>query len=605
MKLVVLEYLKQLEALKQEKIPLADCKILSINPLLSFRLRERKILFEEIYDEILTGEWDRINQWCREKSLTWYANSESGRLLSVDGFNIGDLLYYRSGRWIYWFTRNHETAKAILKKYAPKELIYFRNQREYAAWPLEKRDSIQYLLRRFCIAQNIPTREIVYKEDLKKKISFKEIIRSATSFLYSKVSQIQKGDILVYGRMDHLRGVLSSLIQRGLKVSYCDEKFNLSHYDYCKKKNVNYILLNFSQFETVQEFEEYRLKQTIRSALAAGFKDQNWEWASDNFAQWLSPFTKVCLKQLSVAKTLIQGVNPKLLLIDEDWQERKRAFVAVFKQYGVDVVAVSHGIPALNFRVNPNLPRVNIAEMLVNSEFEKEKYEIFGYDPASIHVTGLPRYDDLFNHNKVKSDSQGSSRSKKIVLYCPHAIDREVSRKLGINTTPEITIAHTKSLIQACAQEGVRLYIKLHYDRDEHWIWNALVREYGNEDTKIYNFRANVFRLLSECDLLVTTFSSVVVEALLLNKLVITLNFTGAPDVHPFAEEGVAVGVYRAEDLPAALHACLSNEEYRERLALALRQKKNYFCGLSDGQNTDRTVSYLETKILSGRTILR
>jgi CDP-glycerol glycerophosphotransferase (TagB/SpsB family) len=77
----------------------------------------------------------------------------------------------------------------------------------------------------------------------------------------------------------------------------------------------------------------------------------------------------------------------------------------------------------------------------------------------------------------------------------------------------------------------------------------------------------DLYGLLHASELLMTVHSTVALEAMILDKPVITVNLTGKPDVMPYAESGAALGVYRKEDLAPAINKALYDPEVREKMA--------------------------------------
>jgi hypothetical protein len=84
---------------------------------------------------------------------------------------------------------------------------------------------------------------------------------------------------------------------------------------------------------------------------------------------------------------------------------------------------------------------------------------------------------------------------------------------------------------------------------------------------------------------------------MILDKSVITINFTGLKDPIPFAESGAALGVYREKDLTATIKQGLYDDSLKERL----RRDRDKFVYeqtyLKDGKATERIANLIEQMV--------
>lgn len=103
----------------------------------------------------------------------------------------------------------------------------------------------------------------------------------------------------------------------------------------------------------------------------------------------------------------------------------------------------------------------------------------------------------------------------------------------------------------------------------------------------------DLYGLLRECDLLMTVHSTVALEAMILDKPVITINLTGKPDVMPYAKSGAALGVYQQAELAPAIRKALYDPEVKREL----EQKRESFVAEHaykvDGQSSKRVAELI------------
>lgn len=81
-------------------------------------------------------------------------------------------------------------------------------------------------------------------------------------------------------------------------------------------------------------------------------------------------------------------------------------------------------------------------------------------------------------------------------------------------------------------------------------------------------------------------------EAMLLDKPLITINLTKREDRVPYAEQGAAIGVYGQNDLLSAIKSVLSNQKTISRLRTRRKQFIEKYSYRIDGKAKER-FSYL------------
>ena len=117
------------------------------------------------------------------------------------------------------------------------------------------------------------------------------------------------------------------------------------------------------------------------------------------------------------------------------------------------------------------------------------------------------------------------------------------------------------------------------------------------ETRAIVRQKVDIYELLHASDLLITTHSTVGLEAILLEKPVITLNLTSKPDLMPYATSGAAIGVYKKEDLVPAMQTALFNPETKEEMAKRRKAFVLEHTYKPDGQASKR-VAELITRLI-------
>ena len=80
-----------------------------------------------------------------------------------------------------------------------------------------------------------------------------------------------------------------------------------------------------------------------------------------------------------------------------------------------------------------------------------------------------------------------------------------------------------------------------------------------------------------------------------LNKPIVVLNLSGEPDAMPYVEKGIALGVYRKEDLIPAIKDALYNREVREKLARCREKFVYEYAYIQDGRASERVANLIKS----------
>jgi len=104
----------------------------------------------------------------------------------------------------------------------------------------------------------------------------------------------------------------------------------------------------------------------------------------------------------------------------------------------------------------------------------------------------------------------------------------------------------------------------------------------------------DIYELLYICDLMITRHSTTAMEAVALNKPVIILNLSGEPYPVEYVKEGIALGVYKAEDLKPVIKKLIENNSILAKNRGKYIKKYLYKI---DGKATERIVNLIEDMI--------
>ena len=110
----------------------------------------------------------------------------------------------------------------------------------------------------------------------------------------------------------------------------------------------------------------------------------------------------------------------------------------------------------------------------------------------------------------------------------------------------------------------------------------VLAAEAGATNVRFFSDCFN--ELLAACDVLISGSSTVVLEAILLGRRTICINFSTEPDRYPYASEGGSLGAKTGEELAAALDAVLDPQRAQELTADRMRFLARHVGPSAEGQ---------------------
>lgn len=181
----------------------------------------------------------------------------------------------------------------------------------------------------------------------------------------------------------------------------------------------------------------------------------------------------------------------------------------IFLQHGVI------GISKINRTLHKN--RADIDLFVVSSDFEKKQIvDEYGYKPNEVIVTGLCRWDNLFNFN-----------TEKIILIMPTWRKWIKNKDELVNSDfykRYMGLLNNKSLLDLLERNNYSVYFYMHYKMQE--LCENLDGNFGSGRIKIINKNdLDVQALLKKSEILITDYSSVAFDFAFMRKKVIFYQF--------------------------------------------------------------------------------
>ncbi len=301
--------------------------------------------------------------------------------------------------------------------------------------------------------------------------------------------------------------------------------------------------------------------------------------------------------QLLLAEKILSGVRPNLVFLSCEYGVFHRTLTYVTKKNCIPVVALQHGVitPAhpgyiLKDRrfaaLLPDLTCVygrHYRDILVKQSI---------YTDEMVAVTGSPRYD--FLHSAVERYSREDvlkrfeiPESNKLILW--------TTQTHGLSMVENK--ANLSCIFRAMSElNRITLVIKQHpgETKKDTMLIKEYIQRYHLDNVVLAAKDSDTYELIFACDLMITRHSTTALEAIALDKPVIVLNLTKEPDPVDYADEGVALGVRRAQDLKSAIEKLLKDDS---DLANNRAKYIEMYLYRIDGDSTKRVLKHIRRMI--------
>lgn len=307
-------------------------------------------------------------------------------------------------------------------------------------------------------------------------------------------------------------------------------------------------------------------------------------------------------KNIKFLEKLYRVLEPKVVVLRDTTRVPEKTIILTARQAGIPTLVIQHGI----------LTARNVYTKLVSDKIALwgkagiDWYGRYGNDITKCVVTGRASYD--LNHSQ-KSDYRkearelflkiGASPDKKTILYIPTNF-KKVKHLLSVYYSQDSELVALKSILSTMEYlPDKQLIVKVR--RFDPVDINSLMASLKGKNC------SNVFIvddidpwvLIGHSSLVVTSrFSSVALDAVILGKPVITLNFYKREDLVPFAQRGVGLSVARPEDLYRTVKRVFEDANLRDCFAANQEGFIADYAYRLDGKSTERLLSLIKKYIM-------
>lgn len=273
------------------------------------------------------------------------------------------------------------------------------------------------------------------------------------------------------------------------------------------------------------------------------------------------------VRYILIFKHIIELLKPKIVIVSSWCDTISASFVAHTFHPDTVVLWYQEGVIATDGGWFKLLKDRQISSIflpdyfLLQSKMEKELLLKLGYPDHKLKIIGIPRYDFLQNIEKFFDKSTICKKynldpSKKIVLWATQTHDP----LLVMSGENEINCKNLFPFFYE-NKDKYEFIIKLHPRENQNApLYRKWNRRFDNF-AKIIQGNENIYELIFVSDCVLLKHSTVGMEAILLNRPILIIDFKKTHDVSGYTKYGFNV-VKKIEDLPRYL-SIIEEEEYK------------------------------------------
>jgi len=497
------------------------------------------------------------------------------------GMNLFQLYHYDTGAMLNLLQKYFRLLKEIIKKENPKEIIIFETN-SFRFFDMEFSSKIMKLIFKGKIKierYSIP--------DKKEKAFIKLADFMQKVFSRIKLGLVKKSDNKIFfsGSKSFFESIIKLLLKnKNNKMFRCNNNLQKSFF-------LNEVYIPFYKFSKKKCFEQ-KLKQRIEELdRKIREKDFSQEFVIEKELEsilkyWLCGFINTeFLKVSGLIDNIIYLFKKNkidLVLLDNDTNLFEKTLVGVCKLFKKTSIILQHGILGNKLSFIP----VSADYTLVFGEEDKKWFVKQGVDKNKLKIIGCPRYDSFI-------DKKQKNKDKKILYITDSAKSNELPDHHLTKRRQKIILKVLFKILKKFPE--YKLVIKL----KPGWEMAELPAIIANQE-KFRNLelieRTDNIKLVNDAEIVVIHQSSMGIEALLLDKPVISFSFKNLDRFNIYKNKGVVDVVYTEKQFERAIRKKIkqNKEQIFEREKFLKKQLYKL-----DGKSSERAVNFIN-KILLG-----
>jgi hypothetical protein len=327
----------------------------------------------------------------------------------------------------------------------------------------------------------------------------------------------------------------------------------------------------------------------INEKLQSNIKNNNLIPGINELSPYLFSQTYRSAAIIYILDHIIRNVKPKSVVAAAASEMLENLAIEISKRYSIPSFSLLPG--TVEFR-SWFSDWFHSDKIFVSGTKGLEILKKLGYDETRIVVTGNPKYDYI---NDLEPNHSRKLLAKNLPLNIEKKIIAVVMSRW--HTNDEIWMS---KLIKFCNVNDFELLIKIHplYKREANYISEEKISKIKEEcqNLRYYiSYDVDLPTLLSSADLVITEYSDAGLEAIILDKPLLTVNFENEnfDRYIKYYEYGASLYIDRYEELESVIKEILVQKKYIEKLKEGRKKVVEIYNHAGDGKAAERIFNIL------------
>ncbi|RZD45251.1 MAG: hypothetical protein CXT78_05380 [Thaumarchaeota archaeon] len=602
---------------KDQFLKFSKAKIFSLN-YLSHKMLEKQNIDHEIGDQLLSdSDFSMIDNFTNNLTKNWFLNNDIQDKLKFESINLGSLIQPEFYQYLLDFVSQIVQVTKILENRTYDNVIAFTkinhfiselcNKNNISCRLIQSNHSTQLSLDNYKLKFNLFNIPLSIKISRKNYLKIKNIFEKIILKLKNKKNfdNNKKSILLFEFNIENYEDLLNSFSDLNKNILFLNTRrptiWNFRTFKIMSDKKYSVInLQNFQQFTSTKiSIESEKLKNKLKklwnskSLLNELFSFNSltfWPDLENSFINICNERFSESISQILLFKEFLSRTNISTILLWAEPSPEEQELIGLAKSKKINIVYLQHAMAGMEdaFKPQGNL----VSHLAHDSQCDKlavwgepaKKYGLTHNSTKNIFVTGSPRHDKFFNHNNFSQ--------KKYVLFATTKPNPLFSKTLTTDSISNFLsfITETCTIFSNLPQKN--LILKPH-PTPVNTLDVVKIAEKIDSNISI-TYDSNVLKLLQNCEFLITTNNSTIaLEAMMLNKPVISLQTESLALTENVAKYNALLSVSNKEDIKKSVETLFYDKKFKEEL---LKNAKNY---LDDFFSNQGTSSKFLTKLIN------
>ncbi len=318
------------------------------------------------------------------------------------------------------------------------------------------------------------------------------------------------------------------------------------------------------------------------------------EMLSTRLKYFADVLAAAALQRYLAQRRFLQALTPKAVILGQDTSPSGKILCLAAKSLDIPTVVVQQQVTSdvqcSRETVIPPIPFLPLTAdvMALWGRMSVDVLRHHGASPEKLQATGAPWLDELAKHKKFPERNPNPT----LLLALQHA--PKGRRFTMYSLPPSQYMPMVEALIRVVGRNpGWNLVIRPH--PEDRFVNGLRAAAKVLEDRVKVDNGADLNEQLEHCDAVVTFFSSVGVESVVLGKPMVVMNFDDAPEKMPFVPSGVALEARNETELDQQIMQALEPaSDYRVRFPVNRENFVQWVASGADGHSATRLAALID-----------